>query len=216
MITDLDSVLEECLDRLAEGETLQACLAYYPECAAELKPLLVAATQLKNHAQLRPSPLFKARARQQLYAHMDTHPRRRPFLVTRVSPLFRLALGLAAVLLAFATTGVALAQFSLPGDMLYAWKLGSESAWRAVSPDPVGVDLDLGNRRIDEALAVSRNATAQGIALNGYQSVVNDLTRYTDSSVQERITAGLRIHQERLKDAGLKLPNREDLPAPAP
>jgi hypothetical protein len=210
MKVEFDSVLENCLDRLVQGETLQACLSRYPEHAAELEPLLSVATRVKRGAQLRPSPAFKTRARAQLHAHMNAHPRKPRRLLPHFPPIFRLALSTAVLLLAFATTGMALAQFSLPGDVLYPLKLSSESAWRTISPDPVGVDLDLGNRRIDEALAVSSNATAQEVALREYQKVITDLTQYQDSSVQERITEGLKAQQERLKGAGLKLPKQDD------
>jgi hypothetical protein len=216
MRTDFDSILEDCLQHLAQGETLQVCLAYYPEHAAELEPLLAAAARLKkNGAQVRPSPAFKARTREKLRAHMDAHPHERGMLLPRLSPTMRLAFSMAALLLVLgATTGMALAQFALPGELLYPWKLGSEAAWRTVSPDPVGVDLDLGNRRIDEALAVSDNADAQGIALHGYENVVTSLTHYTDSSVQQRIQAGLKNQQERLKNAGVTIPEHKDLPVP--
>jgi hypothetical protein len=210
MRTDFDSVLEDCLQHLAQGETPQACLSYYPEHAAELKPLLAVAARLKSGAQVRPSPAFKSRARAQLRAHMDAHPHKPGLFLPRLSTPFRLAFSIAALALAFSiTTGMALAQFALPGDVLYPWKLSSEAAWRTISPDPIGVDLDLGNRRIDEALAVSDNAAAQGVALHGYENIVANLAHNNDSAAQERIQKGLKTQQERLKNAGLKIPEHE-------
>jgi uncharacterized protein involved in high-affinity Fe2+ transport len=73
MAADLDSVLEDCLDRISQGESLQACLVRYPEQATELEPLLIAAAQFQE-IQVRPSASFKSRARAELHAHMDAHP----------------------------------------------------------------------------------------------------------------------------------------------
>lgn len=206
-MVDLDFILEDCLTRLAQGETLQACLERYPEQAAELQPLLAAAALLEAESHLNPSPAFKMRARAQLRDHMQAHPRQHSHLSPHLSPAFRFGLSAIAVLFAFSTMGMALAQFALPGDMLYSWKLASEQGWRAISPDPVGVDLSRGNRRIDEALALSDRSGAQSVALHGYQKVVVDLTQYHDMAVQDRIAEGLKIQQDRLKDAGLELPD---------
>jgi hypothetical protein len=208
MSSNLDSILEDCLEHIAQGETLQACLSRYPEQAAALEPLLVAAGRLEEEgARVRPSAAFKARTRSRLYAHMDAHPRqRRQFGLPHFSPMLRLMSALAAVLIACTVTGTALAQSALPGDLLYTWKLTSEQAWRSISPDPVGVDLARGDRRIDEAVAVSANADAQGIALHAYQSIVTDLEKYEDLSVRERISTGLKTQQDKLKNSGLELP----------
>ncbi len=220
MSADLASILEDSLERLAQGETLQACLARYPEQATELEQLLSAAARLGNAVQVRPSATFKARARVQLHAHMAVHPRQRRTIMPRFSPLFRLTLGLASLLLAFAITGTALAQSALPGEFLYPWKLTSEHVWRSISPDQVGVDLVLAERRVDEALAVSDNSPAQGVALHGYQKVVTDLTQNNDSSAQERIQTGLKVQQEKLKNAGLEPPividQNPELPSVSP
>jgi hypothetical protein len=211
MISNSEFVLEECLELLAQGETLQDCLARYPEQAAELEPLLAAALRLQNAGeQVSPSLLFKSRTRAQLRAHMDAHPRklRQGFWFPRFSLAMRVVSGLAALLLACTITGTALAQSALPGETLYSWKLTSERAWRTLSPDPVGVDLARAERRIDEALAVSSNVDAQGIALHDYQNIVADLEQYEDLSVQERISSGLKIQQEKLKKSGLELPSQ--------
>jgi hypothetical protein len=207
MSSNLDLILEDCLEHLAQGETLQACLSRYPQQAAALEPLLIAAGRLEEEgAQVRPSPGFKSRTRSRLYAHMDAHPRKRPqFGFLHFSPMLRLMSALAAVLIACTVTGTALAQTALPGDILYSWKLTSEQAWRTISPDPVGVDLARGDRRIDEAVAVSANEDARGIALHAYQSIVNDLEKY-EASARERISNGLKTQQDKLKNSGLELP----------
>ena len=42
MIRTFDTILDECVDRVNRGESIEDCLAGYPEHAEELEPLLSA------------------------------------------------------------------------------------------------------------------------------------------------------------------------------
>jgi hypothetical protein len=194
---DFEQILEDCLEKLSGGETAETCLAQYPQYAAELRPLLAAAETMETGAQVHPQPEFKARARERLSKHMQANPRQAAKPV--MTPLFRLAFGMATLLLAFFITGTALAQSALPEDALYPWKLTSEQAWLNIAPDPLGVKLALAERRVDEALAVSGNPAAMEIALRGYDDLLADLASYTDLADRQRIEAALHIQNERLK-----------------
>jgi hypothetical protein len=194
---DFEQILEDCLEKLSNGETPETCLAQYPRYAAELRPLLAAAEKMGTGAQVHPRPEFKARARERLSKHMQANPRQAAKPV--MAPLFRLAFGMATLLLAFFITGTALAQSALPKDALYPWKLASEQAWLYIAPDPLGAKLTLTERRVDEALAVSGNPAAMEIALRGYDDLLADLASYTDLADRQRIEAALQIQNERLK-----------------
>ena len=50
-----NDILELCLERLAQGDTVENCLADYPQEAAELRPLLQAAQQLHSLSPQQPS-----------------------------------------------------------------------------------------------------------------------------------------------------------------
>src|SRR5689334_14137582 len=102
------------------------------------------------------------------------------------------------------------AWYALPGQALYPWKLASERVWRGISSDPVGVDLQLGDRRVDEAVALSSNSEARDIALHGYEKVVTDLASEGVSPTDERVQTGLKNQQDKLKNAGLELPTLQD------
>ncbi len=209
MTSDLASILEDCLKRLDEGETLQACLLRYPEQAAEIKLLLGAAARLQEQVQVRPSAAFRARTQAKLYAHMEAHPQPKRKWLKLPFSLPRFILILAVLLLAFIASGTALAQSALPGATFYPWKLTTEQIWRAVSPDPVGVDLSLVERRVDEIVAVDGDTSAQEISLDGYQHVLNDLGKYQGPAVQSRIQQTLLIQQQRLKTTGILLINQK-------
>ncbi len=49
-----DNVLNECLERLLKGETIEQCLQSYPEQAAELEPLLRTALAAKRVSAIQP------------------------------------------------------------------------------------------------------------------------------------------------------------------
>lgn len=57
---DFESALDRCLDALITGDSVESCLALFPEHAAELEPLLLAARQIIDLPQPTPSPELKA------------------------------------------------------------------------------------------------------------------------------------------------------------
>ncbi|MEW6717232.1 MAG: hypothetical protein AB1345_07005 [Chloroflexota bacterium] len=215
-----ERVLEDCLERLAGGEaSLEDCLRDYPEFVEELRPLLEAASWVKRGAEVQPSPEFRQRGRARLMAHVRAHPRRPiPAWTRGLLSVYRLAVGLTVLALAIFVTGMAFAQFAMPGDSLYGWKLASEAAWRAVSPDPVATDLALAERRVRELLSVS--GSKREIALQGYQEILARLTSQADPAAQERIIPALTDQRENLAQAGISLPDLDEylssLPVPTP
>ena len=50
MSTTVDDILNECIERLAAGETVEQCLASYPDFAVELEPLLRTSAATMNVA----------------------------------------------------------------------------------------------------------------------------------------------------------------------
>jgi len=78
---EFDNIFDECLERILDGETLEQCLARYPEQAAELKPLLETVLAVKEASAVEPRPEFKARARYQFRSALQEKvaPQRRPF-----------------------------------------------------------------------------------------------------------------------------------------
>ena len=208
MNTNFETILDVCVSEIAEGRSsLDECLARYPEYAAQLKPLLGAATRLTRARAIMPDPAYKARARAQLNIHMQRHPQRR-----RVSPiLWRFSIAFATVMLLFLASGIAFAQGARPGDTLYNWKLTSEYVWRMTSADPLGVDLALSDRRMNELVWAARSGDElrQARALERYEKVLLKLYQETDEADRARILPVLQLQSEILAEAGVLVPALE-------
>ena len=60
---EFDNILNECLERvLTEGETVEQCLASYPDHASELEPLLQTALFDRKASAVKPRLEFRDRA----------------------------------------------------------------------------------------------------------------------------------------------------------
>lgn len=209
---DFEQELDNSLYQVAGGSaTTDEWLAQHPEHSEQLKPLLQTAGRLKRGREFVPTEAYKKSARDELMMYMQAHSRRN----RRKPPLiWTIAIGLAVLAIAFFATGTALAQGALPGQPLYEWKLSSEQIWRASSPDRVGVDLELANRRASELTSLSANSTDEAKALAGYQEVLTRLNTEKDSKNNDRIQLTLKSNQQKLSAAGIKIPELDTHPSP--
>ncbi len=130
-----DNIVNECLERLAAGESVMDCLARYPEHADELAPLLgmMHATTQASRAAM-PSVAGKARGMERMQAALakGRHRRGRRLQLPRIfwRPITTpIAVAFAVVFLAIVAAGgttVASAD-SIPGEPLYPVKSIRES-----------------------------------------------------------------------------------------
>ncbi|MCB0209266.1 MAG: PD40 domain-containing protein [Anaerolineae bacterium] len=218
-MSKLENILDNCLNQLITGQsTLEECLARYPEYAPELRRLLMAAQTLEQGQSAEPTPIFKAKARAQLVAHMKAGSKnRRRSAGWRFfwPPLFgrtlNMAFGVAAVLILFLSTGTVLAQSALPGDALYDWKLASEQVLRTVHPNPLTVDLMVAERRINDLAQVTGNDEAVAVALNDYQQTLSNLSHYDTPESREIISLALNQQKAELDHVQLDVPELDKL-----
>lgn len=207
-MTEFEKVLQECLHDLEQGASnIEECLRRYPNYAPELEPILLTTAYLERARAANISDPFRARVRTKLIRHMHVHPRktaRRSFLFTRF------ATGFAVILLALLAVGTAYAQSALPGEIFYAWKLKSESAWRAVSPDPIGTDLAIAERRMEELIAVQGDQQLYAQTLSAYLEVADRLKSEASPQTEARISAILNAQTEELNRSGIVLPQLEE------
>jgi hypothetical protein len=162
-IEDFDNILDECLQRLLEGETVEACLSLYPEHAAELEPLLRTAQNTLKTTDIRPGPEFRDRARYQFQSAVREMPvkERRGFF-----PTFRPALAVVVmlVIVLLAGGGVVVASGnSLPGSPLYSVKLSTESVRLALTPSALGkaeLNARFADERVEEIIRLAEKGDA--------------------------------------------------------
>jgi hypothetical protein len=122
MDTQLEVKLIECLDALAQGESIERILARYPQEAAQLRPLLETAAGLPA-LRMEPSEAARMQSRQKFMAQADllhrTKQRKTMGFLPRLATGFIAAMLVAGVL---GTGAVAASGSALPGDPLYGLK----------------------------------------------------------------------------------------------
>ena len=77
MTDNFDKTLDECIDRINRGESLESCLAHYPEYVEQLEPLLQAMLQTKETYSFAPPASAKRVARQRFNAALESLEQRR-------------------------------------------------------------------------------------------------------------------------------------------
>ncbi len=194
---------EDCLIRLSNGTaSIDECQAHYPEYAEELNLLLQTTLFLNRGNDVMHSDTFNAYTRFVMVQHIRSQARRQS---RSVGFSWRMALTFAMLIGALIVTGTVHAQSVLPGDFYYRWKLTSESAWRALTPDPVAADIALANRRLNEWIAVANNPELSPGAANSYQQALSKLEFADDAKTLSLIEPVLRSHQQLLRDVNLPI-----------
>ncbi len=156
--SEFDNILDECLERVLKGETVEACLASYPEHGTELEPLLRTASDAKTAAAIKPRPEFRQRAALDYQAAIREMPERKAGW-----PVFwqrRWVGALAGVIIVLlAGTGIVTASNnSLPDEPLYAVKLATETVRLALTPSDLGkaeLYVEFTDRRVEEIIAMA-------------------------------------------------------------
>jgi len=158
---EFDNILDECLERiLARGETVEQCLARYPEEAAELEPLLRTSLFAKKAAEIKPRPEFRERARYQMRAALREMAEKRERRFSLFSWQPRWATVVVAVLVLLLASGgtVAAAGNSMPDGPLYPVKLATERVRLALTPSALGkaeLYAKLADKRVAEIIKMA-------------------------------------------------------------
>ena len=160
-------ILDECLDRLQEGETVEQCLSRYPEFREELEPLLKLGCSLAQASAREVRPLFRSSTRYQLVSEIDRHKPR-----PRVSPRawwrrgWVVAVTVIALLLLAGGSAVAASSNSLPDQPLYPVKLTTEKVRLALTFSETGkakLHVQFAEKRLEEMVQMARKNKPQQI-----------------------------------------------------
>lgn len=208
-MNEIEAILDDCLRRMTvEGYGVEQCLARYPGHEAQLRPLLEASALLNVINAVTPSQTYRRVGRAKLMAHVEAYRQQTP---RAFQPAWRIAVAAAAIVVVMLLSTTAFSQAALPGEPLYAWKLSSEDVWRAVSPDPVDVDLTLADRRATELTKVAHDARGEWQARDGFHEVLTRLESEKNAENGPKIDQALKAHQKRLSDAGIQDEQLDDL-----
>jgi len=174
----LAQIFDECAERVLAGETLESCLARYPQHSADLEPLLQSVVRVRGLATVPPrAPEVAARSQAQFMAaarQMAASPGARQrsrlasfwdswlasFDVLRPIPTGLVAAVVGVFLAGLLVTGVVSASANaLPGDPLYSVKLATEQArlWFTHGAARDLLNNQIQEERTSEAIAVERS-----------------------------------------------------------
>lgn len=161
---EFDNILNECLGRLIEGESIEACLSRYPEHAAGLEPLLRTAQDTLKATNIKPRPEFRDRARYQFQAairEMETKESRGFFAWV---PQWATVVSIVVIILVAGSGTVAASASSLPDSPLYQVKMATETVRLAFTPSALGkaeLNAEFANERVDEIIKIAGKGDAE-------------------------------------------------------
>lgn len=124
---EFSSILEDCLQRLHKGQSLEDCLKIYPRQAEALLPLLRAAVRMQHDPKIQPRLEAIQNGRERMLARAKSKFEGRRIERKGSKLAFRLAFSLFVVLLLGSLFTVNASARSLPGDLLYGVKRGWET-----------------------------------------------------------------------------------------
>src|SRR5437867_9586011 len=192
-----NSILDECLAAIQQGETVDECLARYPVHAERLERLLTLADKVRSTPPALPRPWRQAAAWQRVHQRatdLRAEPKGVQFNLDYGAWLRPVAITLAVLLALFGATGgtVLAAQNSLPDSPLYRVKLASEDVRLWFVFDDVHraeILIDQSNERMDEILEMNRQ----------------------DKSIPSNVLSALRNRNERAADIVAEHPDETAL-----
>lgn len=201
MNDELLNAFDDCLNALAAGETVAACLARYPALANDLRPMLEAAhlaatARPRAEAALRSAQNVNRAAFLSRAAALRAQ-RPHSFWAAFAAP--RRAWAPALALLLFVCLGsygaLQVSADSLPGDALYSLKRAAEQTQLTFTLDPqarLEFEQELDERRAAEAQAVTTQGRAVAVEFNGLVTEMTD-TRLTVAGLAVRLTIATRL-----------------------
>ena len=182
--------LNNCFEKMLAGdESMESCLARYPEHAPELEPLLETMKAARAASNLSPDPSFRARARYEFRSALyDSMPaKKRPALSWRWR-WATIASTAGVLLLTSAGGAVAASSNSMPGQPLYQVKRIIEEVQLTLTPSQAA------KARLYATLADHRVSEIVYAAQLGDVQLTEDLTRQftSDLSMVSAIAAPSR------------------------
>jgi hypothetical protein len=201
MPRSFSAMLDECLSALGRGETVDACLARYPNHADELRAHLRLAERLAKTPPHEPRPAAQAAAWHQFRTQaQDMRLGHRPHRSLNIGWLRPLTIAAAVTVAVIGAAGgsVYASQDALPDSPLYRVKLASEDArvWFTFDDSAKAeLLLDQSNERTNEVMEM----------LSAGKSVPGNVL----SAMRDRNARAVRILEDQPEELGLLTRTRE-------
>ncbi len=169
-----NNILNDCLDRILKGETVEQCLLNYPEQAKELEPLLQTAKAARVISSLQPRPEFKAEARRQFQAALIekqvNQNQSKAHAGQRWQWRWQSGWAIALIVVVMVVLGgggtVAAASGSMPDSGLYSVKLATEQVQLVLAPGEVAktqLNAKFADRRTEEIIYTANKGNPQEV-----------------------------------------------------
>ena len=195
---EFNDILDECLDRLMfKGDTVEQCLADYPQYADELKPLLEASLVTSRISSLEPDQEFKAKARNELFEVLRKAEEKGSRSLFRFGwqPRWAGVVAVIAVLLIAAGSTAAASMGSMPDDFLYPVKRATEQVQLAFTFTNLGkaeAYARMANRRVEEIIYMANENDIDEIEVlaTSLDSSLNNIAEYSSRQDNTNRTTG--------------------------
>jgi hypothetical protein len=199
-----NNILNECLDRVLHGESIEQCLRTYPEQSKELEPLLRTARLAKIAATVQPRTEFKARARREFQSALQDIKAKK----SRRTSLFSWnwqwqsgwAIALIVILVLVLSGGgtVVASSNSMPDNTLYPVKLAAEKVKMAFTFSEIAkAELNAGfaDNRVQEIIYLASSGNLQNVQvaaqrLNSNLAAMNNLVGDGGNGKGPELTSG--------------------------
>ncbi|MBZ0291089.1 MAG: LysM peptidoglycan-binding domain-containing protein, partial [Anaerolineae bacterium] len=159
----------DCVTRLNNGDTIEACLNAYPQFAEELRPMLLT-SQTVRQSRIDANEVHSAQIRGRAHVLDAMQSAARPYEQPRrgvsLLQLGALAASLLLVLSIF-LGGTLMAENSLPGDPLYNYKRLTEQVRKGLANDPQVLEEAFSERRVMEVHQLMALRRVEDVAFSG-------------------------------------------------
>ena len=163
---EIESILEICLERLENGDTIEQCLESFPAQSDELESVLHTAQVARDASSVSPRPDFRARARYEFQSALQEVAQRKKPAVFGLKTRLATVMVALSVVLVFTCGTVVMASNSMPDNPLYVVKLASEEAHLVLTPsgvDKAMVRVTQVDRRVDEIVYLADKGDSQRV-----------------------------------------------------
>jgi hypothetical protein len=222
---EFENILNECLDRIIKGETIESCLKLYPKYTDDLERLLKTAFEVHRAALVKPRADFRQRAANEFQEAIRNLPVKKSGVGFKWQVRWVAPVAIVVVLLAGGGGTVAAATNALPDSPLYGVKMATESvqlAFKFSDQSKTELYARFVDYRVEEIVAMAEagnyDLIAQVTERMNVQLLAMAGEEYNVAADNEKAAFGLMAQSEGANGPSLNVPQTTaptTIPAPA-